>query len=123
MRHGLAHRKLSRTTNQRKALLADLSISLIQHERIMTTLPKAKEIRPLVERCITKGYKNAPICAYRTLYKTLKNKEAVKKILTVLAPRFKERPGGYVRIIKAGFRYGDAAPMAVIEFVGSEFQK
>jgi large subunit ribosomal protein L17 len=117
MRHGMAHRKFNRSTNQRKALLSGLAIHLVQKEKIVTTLPKAKEIRPIVERLITKGKRNAPMLAFRTIYRALRNKEAAQKIITELAPRFSQRPGGYVRILHAGFRYGDQAPMAVIEFV------
>ncbi len=118
MRHNLAHRKFNRTTNQRKALLSNLAINLIQKERITTTLPKAKEIRPFVEKLISKGKKNAS-STYQTLYRKLKSKEAVVKVMSTLASRCAARNGGYLRIIKAGFRYGDQAPMAIIEFVDS----
>ena len=118
MRHTLAHRKFNRTTNQRKALLSSLAIHLINNERITTTLPKAKEIRPFVEKLISKG-KQSRSSTYQTVYKKLRNKEAVVKVISTLAPRCAERNGGYLRIIKAGFRYGDQAPMAIIEFVDS----
>lgn len=123
MRHQLEHRKFNRTTNQRKALLAGLAINLIERERIVTTLPKAKEIRPYLERLITKGRNANPVKAFQTIYGMLNNKTATKKIITVLTPRMAERNGGYLRIIKAGFRYGDAAPLAVIEFVDHDLSK
>lgn len=117
MRHGMRHRKFNRSTNQRKALLSGLAVNLIQNEKIMTTLPKAKEIRPFLERLITKGTNKFTLLAYQTIYRTLKHKEASHKVVSVLAPRLAKRPGGYLRIVKAGFRYGDQAPMAIIEFV------
>jgi large subunit ribosomal protein L17 len=123
MRHGLAHRKFNRTTNQRKALLSGLAINLIERERIITTLPKAKEIRPYLERLITKGGNANPVKAFQTIYGMLNNKTATQKIITVLNPRMANRPGGYLRIIKAGFRYGDQAPLAVIEFVDRDSLK
>jgi large subunit ribosomal protein L17 len=115
----MVHRKFNRTTNQRKALLSGLAVSLIQREKIMTTLPKAKAIRPFLERLITKGKRRAEK-AYITVYRVLKHKEATKKIISDLALRFSHRPGGYIRIIKAGYRYGDKAPLALIEFVDQE---
>jgi large subunit ribosomal protein L17 len=117
MRHNMAHRKLNRTTNQRKALLHGLCINLIERERIVTTLPKAKEIRPVLEKLVTKTRNACSMTAYKQLYGWLNNASAVKKLLHVLGPRMAQRPGGYLRIIKAGYRYGDSAPMAVIEFV------
>ena len=117
MRHQLAHRKFNRTTNQRKALLAGLAINLIEKERIITTLPKAKEIRPYLEKLITKGRNENPVKSFQTIYGMLNNKTATQKIITVLTPRMANRNGGYLRIIKAGFRYGDYAPLAIIEFV------
>jgi large subunit ribosomal protein L17 len=117
MRHQLEHRKFNRTTNQRKALLAGLAINLVEKERIITTLPKAKEIRPFLEKLITKGRNANPVKAFQTIYGVLNHKEATLKIISVLTPRTSTRNGGYLRIIKAGFRYGDAAPLAVIEFV------
>lgn len=119
MRHNLAHKKFNRTTNQRKALLSNLLVELIDHERIMTTLPKAKAIRPLLEKCITKGRENTN-GTFWALFRFLRNKAAVVKIMKDLAPRFQQRPGGYLRIIKAGYRHGDMAPMALIEFVDYE---
>ena len=106
MRHNMNHRKLNRSTNQRKALLTGLAINLVERERITTTVPKAKE-----------GKTKNPLIAYQQIYKALGNKEATKKIIGVLAPRCKDRLGGYLRILKAGFRYGDQAPLAIIEFV------
>lgn len=117
MRHNKAHRKFNRTTNQRKALLNSLAVSLIEKERIITTLPKAKEIRPFVERLVTKGATQSPSSAFTTIYRTLHHRLAAQKVLADLGPRFKDRPGGYLRILKAGFRYGDNAPLAIIEFV------
>lgn len=117
MRHNMAHRKLNRTTNQRKALLHGLCLNLIEKERIMTTLPKAKEVRPILEKLVTKTRHACFMTAYKQLYGWLNNKSAVLKLLNVLGPRMAKRPGGYLRIIKAGYRYGDSAPMAMIEFV------
>jgi large subunit ribosomal protein L17 len=119
MRHNKAHRKFNRTTNQRKALLNSLAVSLIEKERIVTTLPKAKEIRPFVERLVTKGAKRPTANAFTTIYRTLHHRLATQKVLADLGPRFKDRQGGYLRILKAGFRYGDNAPLAIIEFVES----
>ena len=116
MRHGLKGRKLNRTKGHRRALLANLACSLIEHEQINTTLPKAKELRPYVEKLITLG-KNGTLHARRQAIATLQNEEKAQKLFAVLADRFKARAGGYTRIVKAGFRYGDAAPMAIIEFV------
>ena len=113
----MCHRKFNRTTNQRKALLSGLSCSLIKHEQILTTLPKAKEIRPFVEKVITLSRGKEKTSAFRNIYKKLRSKEASLKIISDLSVRTKDRPGGYLRIIKAGFRQGDKAPMAVIEFV------
>jgi large subunit ribosomal protein L17 len=117
MRHHKNHRKFNRTTNQRKALLSNLAVSLIEKERIMTTLPKAKEIRPFVEKLITKGTRTPSLAAFQTVYRTLRHLKASHKVVSDLGPRFQSRLGGYLRIIKAGFRYGDQAPLALIEFV------
>lgn len=117
MRHNKAHRKFNCTTNQRRSLISGLAVNLIDKERITTTLPKAKEIRPYVEKLITKGNGKLPLASFQNVYRRLKNKKAAHKIISNLAPRFAQRPGGYLRIIKAGFRYGDQAPMAIIEFV------
>lgn len=116
MRHGIAGRKLNRTKGHRRALLANLACSLIEHEQITTTLPKAKELRPYVEKLITLG-KAGTLHARRQAIATLQSEEKAKKLFDVLGARFKARAGGYTRIMKAGFRYGDAAPMAIIEFV------
>ena len=114
MRHGKTHRRFNRRPEHRKAMLANMAASLITHEQIVTTLPKAKDIRPIVEKLVTLG-KKASLHARRQAISEMR--EAVKKLFEVLAPRYAARNGGYLRIIKAGFRYGDMAPLAVIEFV------
>ena len=116
MRHGKAHRKLGRTTAHRLAMFANMSASLIKHEQIVTTLPKAKELRPIVEKLITLG-KRGDLHARRRAIAQIKDVLLVKKLFDVLGPRYKERSGGYTRIMKAGFRFGYNAAMAVIEFV------
>ena len=116
MRHGNAHRKLNRTAEHRKAMFANMSAALIKHEQIITTLPKAKELRPIVEKLVTLG-KRGDLHARRQAVSQLRDPAMAKKLFEVLGPRYKERNGGYTRIIKAGFRYGDSAPVAVIEFV------
>lgn len=116
MRHRLKGRKLNITSSHRKAMFSNMAVSLIQHEQIKTTLPKAKDLRPIVEKLITTGKVNS-LHTRRQLLSALKDKAAVDKVLNVLSERFKERPGGYLRIMKAGFRYGDMAPMAIIELV------
>lgn len=116
MRHRVSGRKLNRTTSHLLAMLANMSVSLIQHEQINTTLPKAKELRPFVEKLITVA-KKGNLNARRYLISKIKSELAVEKLITTLAPRYAERHGGYIRILKAGFRYGDMAPMAYIEFV------
>ena len=116
MRHGNAHRKLNRTAEHRKAMFANMSAALIKHEQIITTLPKAKELRPIVEKLVTLG-KRGDLHARRQAVSQLRDPAMAKKLFEVLGPRYKERNGGYTRIIKAGFRYGDSAPIAVIEFV------
>ena len=116
MRHQLAGRKLNRTTSHRKAMFANLACALIKHEQIFTTLPKAKDLRPIVEKLITKGKAN-DLAARRLLISRLRCEKSAEKVLSVLAKRYEGRPGGYVRVLKAGFRYGDATPMAIIEFV------
>lgn len=116
MRHGLKGRKLNRTSSHRKALFMNLSQALIKHEQITTTLPKAKDLRPVVERLITIGKKGG-LAARRQLIAQLQDEKLVEKLLSTLATRYKSRAGGYTRILKAGFRHGDMAPMAVIEFV------
>ena len=116
MRHRIAHRKLNRTASHRKAMFANMASSLIEHEQIVTTLPKAKELRPFVEKLVTLA-KKGDLTSRRLAIARTRNKEMSKKLFDVLGPRYKERNGGYIRIMKAGYRYGDNAPMAVIEFV------
>ena len=116
MRHAKGYRRLNRTHEHRKALWANMAGSLIEHEQIKTTLPKAKELRPIVEKLITLG-KRGDLHARRRAASQLKEDEYVMKLFDVLGSRYKDRQGGYVRIMKAGFRYGDMAPMAIIEFV------
>jgi large subunit ribosomal protein L17 len=116
MRHRLSHRKLNRTSSHRQALLRNLSIALLQHEAIKTTLPKAKELRKVVEPLITLGKK--PTLANRRLaFDRLRDRDMVVKLFDDLGPRFASRPGGYVRILKFGFSQGDNAPMAYVELV------
>lgn len=116
MRHGIAGRKLNRTKAHRRALFANLAANLIKHEQIKTTLPKAKDLRPIVEKLITLA-KKGDLAARRQAYAYLYDEAIAKKLMDVLGARYADRKGGYLRIIKAGFRYGDAAPMAIIEFV------
>jgi large subunit ribosomal protein L17 len=116
MRHKVSKRKLNRTSSHRKALLANMAVALIKHEQIKTTLPKAKELGPYVDKLITLG-KNGDLSSRRKLYSIVPEKQWGSKVFDVLAERYKERSGGYTRVMKAGFRYGDSAPMAVIEFV------
>ncbi|CAI9406311.1 50S ribosomal protein L17 [Pleomorphomonas sp. T1.2MG-36] len=117
MRHGNAGRRFNRTQSHRKAMLANLAISLVEHEQIVTTLPKAKDLRPIVEKLVTIA-KKGDLAARRQLASELQNNEiAAKKLFDVLAPRYQARAGGYTRVLKAGFRQGDSAPVAVIEFV------
>ena len=117
MRHGNAGRRFNRTQSHRKAMLANLAISLVEHEQIVTTLPKAKDLRPIVEKLVTIAKKGG-LAARRQLASELQNNEiAAKKLFDVLGPRYKARAGGYTRVLKAGFRHGDSAPVAVIEFV------
>jgi large subunit ribosomal protein L17 len=116
MRHKMAHRKLNRTASHRKAMFANMSSSLVEHEQIVTTLPKAKELRPFVEKLVTLA-KKGDLNSRRIAIARMRNKTQAKKLFDVLGPRYAERQGGYIRIMKAGFRYGDNAPMAVIEFV------
>ncbi len=116
MRHGNANRKLNRTSAHRKAMFANMSASLIKHEQIITTLPKAKELRPIVEKLITLG-KRGDLHARRQAISQVRDETQVGKLFAVLVPRYKDRQGGYVRILKAGFRYGDNASVAVIELV------
>ena len=116
MRHARGYRRLNRTHEHRKALFANMCGSLIEHEQIKTTLPKAKELRPIIEKLITLA-KRGDLHARRQAAAMLKQDKDVAKLFEVLGPRYKERAGGYTRVMKAGFRYGDMAPMAFIEFV------
>ena len=116
MRHGMNGRKLNRTSSERRALFAGLACALVKHEQIKTTLPKAKDLRPIVEKMVTLG-RRGDLHARRQLFAVLRDEAMTSKLIAVLGPRYKERQGGYLRILKAGFRQGDAAPMAVIEFV------
>ena len=116
MRHGMKGRKLNPTSAHRKALLNNMAASLLKHEQITTTLPKAKELRPFTEKLITLG-KRGDLHARRQAVSVLKDKALVAKLFDALAERYKERQGGYIRVLKAGFRYGDNAPMAIIELV------
>ena len=116
MRHGNAHRKLGRTSAHRTAMFANMAASLIKHEQITTTLPKAKELRPFVEKLVTLG-KKGDLASRRLAISRIRDVEQVGKLFDTLAPRYAERNGGYIRVLKAGFRHGDNAPMAVIEFV------
>ena len=116
MRHGMGTRKLNRTKGHRRALFANLANALLKHEQISTTLPKAKDLRPYVEKLITLG-KTGTLHARRLAASKLRDDAVVAKLFSVIGPRYKDRAGGYTRILKAGFRYGDAAPMAVIELV------
>ena len=116
MRHSKGYRRLNRTHEHRKALFANMAGSLIEHEQIKTTLPKAKELRPIVEKLITLS-KRGDLHARRLASAQLKEDQYVKKLFDVLGPRYTERKGGYTRVLRAGFRYGDMAPMAIIEFV------
>ncbi|MDN5248698.1 50S ribosomal protein L17 [Bartonella sp. TP] len=116
MRHGNSGRKLNRTASHRKAMFANMAASLIKYEQITTTLPKAKEIRPILEKLLTLG-KIGSLHARRQAIAAIKDVKLVAKLFDVLAPRYADRHGGYLRIMKAGFRTGDSAPMAVIEFV------
>ena len=116
MRHGAAYRKLGRTVSHRQAMFANMAASLIKHEQITTTLPKAKELRPFVEKLVTLG-KKGDLHARRQAISQVRDVTQVGKLFDTLAPRYAERNGGYIRIMKAGFRHGDNAPMAVIEFV------
>jgi large subunit ribosomal protein L17 len=116
MRHGFRGRRFNRTAPHRLAMFANMSAALIKHEQIVTTLPKAKDLRPVVEKLITLAKKGG-LHARRQAMSEVRDETQVKKLFDVLAKRYKERNGGYLRIMKAGFRHGDSAPMAVIEFV------
>ncbi|MCH7796024.1 MAG: 50S ribosomal protein L17 [Proteobacteria bacterium] len=116
MRHAKSGRKLNRTASHRKAMFANMAVALIKHEQIKTTLPKAKDLRGVVDRLITLG-KRGDLHARRQALSVLRDSTIAAKLFKELAERYKDRPGGYTRVIKAGFRYGDTAPMAVIELV------
>ncbi|NCB50015.1 MAG: 50S ribosomal protein L17 [Alphaproteobacteria bacterium] len=116
MRHGFSKRTLNKSISHRRSMFANMANSLIKHEQIKTTLPKAKELRPIVEKLITSA-KEGSLHRRRIAISYLRDKEMVQKLFSVLAERYKSRNGGYTRVLKAGFRYGDAAPMAVIELV------
>ena len=116
MRHRKGPRKLNRTSSHRKAMFANMATALIKHEQIVTTLPKAKELRSVVDKLITLG-KRGDLHARRQALSTIKDRALVEKMFSTLAERYAERPGGYTRVLKAGFRHGDSAPMAIIELV------
>ncbi|MCE4226857.1 50S ribosomal protein L17 [Methylobacterium sp. C25] len=116
MRHGFRGRRFNRTTEHRKAMFANMSAALIKHEQIITTLPKAKDLRPVVEKLISLGRTDS-VHTRRLAMGQIRDADMVAKLFTVLGPRYAARPGGYCRIMKAGFRKGDNAPLAVIEFV------
>ncbi|HEY5412553.1 MAG TPA: 50S ribosomal protein L17 [Caulobacteraceae bacterium] len=116
MRHGVAHRKLGRTSAHRTAMFANMAASLIKHEQITTTLPKAKELRPFVEKLVTLA-KRGDLHARRIAISRVRDVTQVRKLFDTLGPRYKGREGGYIRVLKAGFRYGDNAAVAIIEFV------
>ena len=116
MRHGLAHRKLNRTSSHRKAMFANMAASLITHEQIVTTLPKAKEMKPIMDKLVTLA-KKGDLASRRRAISQVRDKAAVKKLFDIMGERYADRNGGYCRVLKAGFRHGDNAPMAVIELV------
>src|ERR1700740_1799811 len=119
MRHGNAHRKLNRTAEHRGAMFSNMAAALIKHEQIVTTLPKAKDLRPIMEKLVTLG-KRGDLHARRQAIAQVRDVAMVRKLFDVLGPRYKDRNGGYTRVMKAGFRYGDNAPRAVIEFVARD---
>jgi large subunit ribosomal protein L17 len=121
MRHKFGHRKLNRTSEHRKALFKNMLNSLIKYEQITTTLPKAKELRPKIDKVITLGKKNN-LQSKKNLFAELQSKLSVDKLLKTLSQRYEKRKGGYSRVIRAGFRYGDDAPMAIIELVDRDIQ-
>ena len=116
MRHSFGHRKLNRTSEHRKALFQNMLNSLIKYEQITTTLPKAKELKPLIDKVITIGKKNK-LSNKKRLFSKLQDKSSVVKVFDILSSRYEKRKGGYSRVLKAGYRYGDDAPMAIIELV------
>src|SRR5262245_39536850 len=116
MRHGAGHKKLNRTASHRQAMFANMAAALVKHEQIVTTLPKAKALRPVVEKLVTLA-KRGDLAARRLAASRLRDEAMTKKLFDTLGPRYKTRLGGYTRVLKAGFRHGDNAPVAVIEFV------
>ena len=116
MRHGVGHKKLNRTASHRQAMFANMAASLVKHEQIVTTLPKAKALRPVVERLITLA-KKGDLGSRRLVIARMRDQDQTKKLFETIAPRYKARAGGYTRVLKAGFRHGDNAPLAVIELV------
>jgi len=120
MRHGHGHRKLNRTSEHRKAMFQNMLNSLIKHEQIQTTVPKAKELKSIIDKVITIGKKNT-LAAKKTLFSKLQDKKSVAKLTTVLSKRYENRKGGYCRVVKSGFRFGDNAPTAFIELVDKDF--
>jgi large subunit ribosomal protein L17 len=116
MRHRKSGRQLNKNSSHRKALFSNMACSLFRHELIKTTLPKAKDLRPIVEKLVTAG-KAGDLAARRLLISRLRDAKMADKVIAVLSKRYESRPGGYIRVLKAGFRYGDATPMAIIEFV------
>ena len=116
MRHQIAHRKLNKTTSHRKAMFANMAASLIEHEQIVTTLPKAKEMAPIMDKLVSLA-KKGDLAARRSALAQVRNEEAVRKLFDVMGARYKNRNGGYTRVLKAGFRPGDNAPLAVLELV------
>ena len=121
MRHGKVHRKLNKKPAHRKAMFANMAAALIKHEQIVTTLPKAKELRPVVEKLVTLAKKGG-LAARRQAIAEVRDVAMVRKLFEVIGPRYKERNGGYTRVLKAGFRYGDSAPVGVIEFVDRDVE-
>jgi large subunit ribosomal protein L17 len=121
MRHKIAHRKLNRTSEHRKALFKNMLNSLIKYEQITTTLPKAKELKPKIDKVITLGKKN-DLHAKKNLFSKLQSKESVNKLSKILSQRYEKRSGGYCRVMRAGYRHGDNAPMAVIELVDRDIK-
>ena len=121
MRHRLGYRKLNRTSEHRKALFKNMLNSLIKYEQITTTLPKAKELKPKIDKVITLGKKNN-LQSKKNLFSKLESKASVDKLIKTLSQRYQKRNGGYSRVVRTGFRYGDAAPMAIIELVDRDFQ-
>ena len=121
MRHKLAYRKLNRTSEHRKVLFKNMLNSLIKYEQITTTLPKAKELKPQIDKVITLGKKNN-LQSKKNLFSKLQNKSSVEKLIKILSQRYEKRKGGYSRVIRAGFRYGDDAPMAIIELVDRDVE-